>query len=126
MSMNEVKLKLETRHNSSIEFSMAIVDLKTGLPVDLTTADIWFTAKRNADDLDAAAIVQVTKAAGDIVVGTGPDTNKFTVRADHVAGALDNDTMDLRCDVKIKLPDQYAQVVGDGKLKVLEAVTQAG
>ena len=123
--MNEVSLKLETRWKASVEFSMSIVDLATMAPVDLSTASIWFTAKRSADDLDSAAVVQVTRAGGGIVVG-GTGNNKLTVRADNVASALDNDTVTLRCDVKIKLTDQFAQVVGVGTLKVLEAVTQSG
>lgn len=123
--MNVEKLKLETRHNASIEFTMTIIDLQTNLPVDLSLADIWFTAKNSADDADGLAVVQVTKAAGNIVV-SGTNHNIFTVRADHVANALPNEAVTLVCDVKVQLPDDFAQVVGEGTLKVSKAVTQSG
>ncbi len=123
--MNVEKLKLETRHNNSIEFSMAIIDLKSNQPVDLSAAEIWFTAKQSADDADNVAVIQVTKAGGNIVV-SGTNHNILTVRADNVASALPNEPVTLVCDVKVKLPDVFAQVVGEGTLKVSKAVTQAG
>lgn len=123
--MNVEKLKLETRHNASVEFTMTLIDLQTNLPVDLSLAEIWFTAKQSADDADNAAVIQVTKADGNIVV-SGTNHNVFTVRADNVASALPNEPMTLVCDVKVKLPDVFAQVVGEGTLKVSKAVTQAG
>lgn len=123
--MNVEKLKLETRHNNSIEFSMTIIDLQTNQPVDLSSAEIWFTAKQSADDLDNAAVVQVTKAGGNIIV-SGTNHNVLTVRADSVANALPNEPVTLVCDVKVKLPDVFAQVVGEGTLKVSKAVTQSG
>ncbi len=123
--MNLEKLKLETRHNASIEFSMTLIDLQTNQPVDLSSAEIWFTAKQSADDLDVDAVVQVTKADGNIVV-SGASHNILTVRADNVASALPNESVTLVCDVKVKLPDVFAQVVGEGTLKVSKAVTQAG
>lgn len=127
--MNVEKLKLETRHNASIEFSMTIIDLQTNLPVDLSAAEIWFTAKLSADDADNAAVIQVTKTGGNIVV-SGTDHNILTVRADNVANtspnALPNEPVTLVCDVKVQLPDDFAQVVGEGTLKVSKAVTQSG
>lgn len=123
--MNVEKLKLETRHNNSIEFSMTIIDLKSNQPVDLSAAEIWFTAKQSADDADNVAVIQVTKAGGNIVV-SGTNHDVLTVRADNVASALPNEPVTLVCDVKVKLPDVFAQVVGEGTLKVTKAVTQAG
>lgn len=117
-----ITLNLEAYHNNSIEFSLELLDLVTSAPVNLTTASIWFTAKQDLNDLDAAAIVQVTKLGGGIVVG-GAGFNKLTVRADNVAAALANETLTLECDVKVQLPDQYAQVVAKGKLKIVKAVT---
>lgn len=117
-----IQLDLETYRNNSVEFSLELLDLVTGGPVNLTTADIWFTAKQSLDSEDSAAIVQVTKTGGGIVVG-GVSSNKLTVRADHVASAQPNEAMSLECDVKVQLPDQYAQVVAKGKLKVVKAVT---
>lgn len=123
--MNVEKLKLETRHNASIEFTMTIIDLQTNQPVDLSSAEIWFTAKKSIDDADGAAVVQVTKADGNIVV-SGTSHNILTVRADNVANVLPNESITLVCDVKVKLPDVFAQVVGEGTLKVSKAVTQSG
>lgn len=123
--MDVEKLKLETRHNNSVEFTMTIIDLQTNQPVDLSSAEIWFTAKQSADDLDVDAVVQVTKADGNIVV-SGTNNNVLTVRADNVASALPNEPVTLVCDVKVKLPDVFAQVVGEGTLKVSKAVTQVG
>lgn len=123
--MNVEKLKLETRHNASIEFTMTLIDLQTNLPVDLSLAEIWFTAKQSADDADNAAVIQATKTGGNIVV-SGTSHNILTVRADNVANILPNEPVTLVCDVKVKLPDVFAQVVGEGTLKISKAVTQAG
>lgn len=123
-STDYIPLALKVDHNNSLEFTLELVDQNTGNPVDLTTASIWFTAKANLDDEDSAAVVQVTKADGGIIV-SGIGHNVLTVRADHIASGLANESMTVDCDVKVQLPDNYAQCVAKGKLKIAPAVTRS-
>lgn len=91
--------------------------------VDLTGADVWFTAKRSLRDADVDAVVQktigngivVTDAlAGEALVTIDPsDTNGFT-----------RETR-LFCDVQVIEPSGRITTVADGTLTITLDVTRA-
>lgn len=128
--MNAVKvipapLKLTADWKGSIEFPLKLTKKTTGAPVDVSAVqEIWFTAKESANDDDVNAIVKVTKTGGGIVV-SGEDNNVVTVTAHLIGASLPNSAATLVCDVKIKLANNYIQVIAKGTLSIVQVITQA-
>lgn len=120
-----ISLSLSADWNTSLEFKLILTDTITGDPVNLSTAtEIWFTGKQNMFDADGAAVFQVKKTTGGIVVG-GVSNNEMTVRVNNVASSLVNSNVKLYVDAKVKLSDNFAQVVAKGTLQVSQSVTQS-
>lgn len=61
-------------------FDVALTDA-AGAPLDLTSVDITFTAKRRLSDADADALIQKTTASG-ITVDADPTTGLATLVID--------------------------------------------
>ena len=96
-----------------------------GAPLDLSTYDIWCTAKYSKDDVDIAALFQVTRTAGDITIG-GSGNNVATVTIGHsLTSALVADTT-VYYDIQIEeqTTHQISTVV-DGQITITRDITQA-
>lgn len=103
------------------------------VPVDLTGAKIWMTAKMNLTDADVDAVFQVTTPT-EIVIADDPATGmaKITVPAaatkDVVFTKRNKDgsaQMPLLYDIQVKTQDGVIQTVSSGTLTLLEDVTDA-
>jgi len=60
--------KLEMFRGDDESFDVRVYEVDGVTPVNLTGADLRFTAKRNVTDLDADAVVTLTTAAGTITI----------------------------------------------------------
>lgn len=69
---------LSMKRGDRAEFAITLTDVDTGLPLDLTTMTLRFTAKRRATDTDAAALIAKTEGAG-ITVDDDPATGLATL-----------------------------------------------
>jgi len=49
---------LNAKRGDSLIFRLTLTYIDTGLPVNLTGMTIWFTLKKNEDDLDSAAVIR--------------------------------------------------------------------
>ena len=67
---------LNVKRGDTLIFRLTFTYVDTGLPVIITNWTIWFTLKKNIDDLDAAAIVQKK-----LTVFTDPTNGKTTMIA---------------------------------------------
>jgi hypothetical protein len=95
-----------------------------GAPMALGTAEIWFTAKRNATDPDSAALFQVSTEGGGIII-LDPTTNLVRI---HVPGSATAAAVLGRYvyDLRIKLPtDGEIQTLATGEIFIDAAITQA-
>lgn len=95
-----------------------------GAPLDVSTYDIWCTAKYSKDDSDLDALFQVTKAAGAISVG-GAGNNVATITiAANLTSALTQD-VSVFYDVQIKSAGGQITTVADGAMLISRDVTRA-
>lgn len=95
-----------------------------GVALDVSGYDIWCTAKYNKDDTDLAALFQLTKLAGDIVVGgAGNNIATTTIPAsDTIALTVD---VVVFYDVQIKSVAGQVTTVAEGTLTISKDVTRA-
>lgn len=115
----------------SLPLALTITQVVDGVkvPVDLTGATIWMTAKRHYKDTDLQAVFQV-KTPTDIIIDGDPTTGKCTI---IVPGAKTQDmvfaenvlTQDLLYDIQVKTQLGIIQTVEVGKLTVTVDVTNA-
>lgn len=99
------------------------------VPVDLTGAKIWMTAKEALADLDADAVFQITTPT-DIIIDADPATGraKVVVPADATLAVVFPTgvaQVELFYDVQVKTVDGIVQTVAAGKLTLTEDVTDA-
>lgn len=104
----------------------AVLDVaitRSGSPVDLTGATLWFTAKRAKSDPDAVAVIAKSTASGITVTSASGGTATITIDPD--------DTSDLTSatalvfDVQLKESGGRITTVDSGTLRVTLDVTQA-
>lgn len=97
------------------------------VPVDLTNATIWMTAKKKYSDPDPG-VFQI-RTPDDIKIDANPATGKAKIVVPGPATtSLRYDPNSLRVelvyDVQVKTPDGIVQTVAKGKLLVDQDVTQ--
>ena len=80
------------------DYDFTVVD-RAGVAEDITGWAFWFTVKASAADLDAAALFQLTSAAGGIVIDVAAaGLARVLVRAAHTKGqAAGKYRFDLQC-----------------------------
>lgn len=95
----------------------------SGVALDISAYDIWCTAKYSKADLDANALFQVTKAAGEITVG-GVGNNVATIAvpaSDTVALTVD---VTVFYDIQIQAPGGQITTVANGTMLIGRDVTR--
>lgn len=126
LSLEPPRQDISVRRGDGIRFAVTVTNADSGAPIDLSTAAIWCTAKRDLADADADAVFQVTKADGLITVD-GADNNvaHVLVPAEDTVGLLRTTT--LFYDVQIKGPavQDEPQTVVWGMLTISLDVTRA-
>lgn len=104
-------------------FDLAITDLDTGDPVDLTAMTLRFTAKRRLTDLDVDAVISKTEGDG-ITVGADPTLGLATL----VIDAADTEDIDaprtLRWDVQVETDAGDVRTPLRGRLAILGDATR--
>lgn len=106
------------------------LEIKQGdVPVDLTDATIWMTAKKKLSDPDGSAVFQIETPA-DILIDANPLLGKARVvvpAASTTALKYSQDcgTIRLHYDIQVKTVTGIIQTVAVGILSVLEDVTEA-
>lgn len=110
------------KRGDAIKFSVTIT--QGGVALDVSAYSIWCTGKVNLDDLDAAAVFQVTKAGGQITV-TGAGNNVANVTIPGSATSSLTDDINLFYDVQIKSPGGDINTVADGRMQIRKDVTRA-
>ena len=92
--------------------------------VNLTGMTIWLTAKRKVSDLDAAAIFQKSTAGG--IVVSSPATAGIAVAtiAPADTSGLEDEILNLVCDVQVKDSGGTITTVSSFTLQVLPDVTR--
>lgn len=99
------------------------------VPVDLTGATIWMTAKKALSDTDLNAVFQI-KTPDDIIIDADPATGKAKVivpaaATTSVVFPKGTAQLELYYDIQVKTQDGVVQTVGAGKLLLAEDVTDA-
>src|SRR4051812_7276727 len=97
-------------------------------PVDITLADLWFTAKYNLEESDEDALVQLgTKSPLDgIEKSATPTDGKATVTIDPGATeGLSNSTVFLFWDIELEEADGTVTTVDSGRLALVNDATKA-
>lgn len=108
-------------------FTLTVTFAPSAPSADLNTYAIWMTAKKSYTDLDAAAVFQLTKAAGDITV----DGSNHAVAHIALPGSA---TAPLPClpplnrailfyDVQIRGADLIPYTVARGQITVVADAT---
>jgi len=95
-------------------------------PLDITTYDVWCTAKYSKDDTDIAALFQLTKTGGAItVVGANNNVARINIPASATL-ALTAD-VSVFYDVQIKAAGVNGQIttVAEGTMLISRDVTRA-
>lgn len=115
-----------TRGNTAL-FQTTVSNLGAG---GLTGYSAWFTAKRDAANLDSAAVFQKTIALGGIAITTTgnastPGVLTTTVTPADTEGLPTGYATRLVYDVKVKDGSGVETTVDSGTLTVLADVTQA-
>jgi hypothetical protein len=97
------------------------------LPINLTGAKVWFTAKRFVTDDDLHAKVQVSTTGGGVVVVNAPGgVARVTVPAGSTAPpVLPDDPIDLAYDVQVLEASGALTTVQRGTLTVNPDITLA-
>jgi len=91
---------LTMKRGDRAEFAITLTDVDTGLPLDLTTMTLRFTAKRRATDLDADALIAKTEGAG-ITVDVDPSTGLATLEIEPEDTEDLTDLRSLYWDVQV-------------------------
>jgi len=99
------------------------------VPVDLTGATVWMTAKRHYTDTDLQAVFQI-KTPTDIILDGDPTTGRCTI---IVPASATKDmvfvenvlTQELYFDIQIKTQLGVVQTVETGKLSVAVDITNS-
>lgn len=106
----------------TVLFDLAIT--RDGLPVDLTGATLWFTAKRSPADVDADAVFQKSTGSGISVSDAAGGLARVTV-APTDTSTLSNTDQTLECDVQLKEADGTVTTVARGQLILIPQITRA-
>ena len=93
-------------------------------PVNLTGAQLWFTAKRSHHHSDAEAIIRKTIGAGITVVDAAAGRADVKVDAADTAG-LPADQLQLVWDCQLKDASGQVSTVDSGRLVIVPDVTVA-
>lgn len=99
------------------------------VPVDLTGATLWMTAKKCLPDPDSKAVFQI-KTPTDIVIDADPTTGRAKVTVPAAATTTvvfpkDTAQLELFYDIQVKTQTGIVQTVASGKLVLTEDVTDA-
>lgn len=99
------------------------------VPVDLTGATLWMTAKKALADTDAKAVFQI-KSPTDIIIDASPASGraKIVVPANATTSVVfpkDAAQLELYYDIQVKTQTGIVQTVASGKLVLTEDVTDA-
>lgn len=97
---------------------------RNGVPIDLTGATLWFTAKDDLDDLDADAVFQ-KKTGGLGIAVTSAVNGQATVTIPPAdTASLVNEPQTLECDVQLLEADGTLTTVARGQLILQPQVTR--
>lgn len=105
---------LTVKRGDTIDLEVTVA--RGGSPVDLSGADLWFTAKRKLKDLDIAAVAQKTLGDG-IAVTDAPAGELLVTLAPDDTDDLTKETV-LYCDVQMVEASGRVTTVASGTLTV--------
>lgn len=106
---------LTVKRGDTIDLEVPI--LRDDVAVDLTGADIWFTAKRRLTDADADAVAQKSIGSGIVVVGDAADGTVLVTLDPADTDSLTKQTV-LTCDIQLVEADGRVTTVASGTLTV--------
>lgn len=112
---------ITAKRGDTIELSVTVT--RSGAAVDLTDADLTFTAKRRYSDADADAVVQKTLGDGIAVVGDAEDGEILVTLDPEDTDSLTRQTV-LLCDVQLVESDGRVTTVASGTLTITPDVTR--
>lgn len=95
---------------------------RDGAPVDLTGADLWFTAKLKVKDADVDAVAQKTVGSGITVTDAVNGEALITLDPADTDGLTKETT--LYCDVQLVEASGRVTTVASGTLTILRDVTR--
>lgn len=98
------------------------VNAYSGAYLDLTGAEVWFTAKYGWNDTDDEAVFQ--KTVGDGVTITDPTNGEIEIQLEQADTATIVDSVRLRYDVQVRDVSGGIYTVASGLLKVVPDVTR--
>jgi hypothetical protein len=113
---------IRMKRGDSTPFKFQVKDAND-VPVDVTGADFWWTAKDRVADADNVAVIAKTKAGGGIVV-TNQTLGQAEVRLVPADTSGFTDNRVLLWDLQIKDQSGKVQTLDSGKLTVVADVTR--
>lgn len=98
---------------------------RNGVAIDLTGATLWFTAKDDLDDLDAAAVFQKKTGGLGIAITDAVNGRATVTIAPADTASLANEPQTLECDIQLLEVDGTLTTVARGQLILQPQVTRA-
>lgn len=123
-------IKHATIRDQTAGDAFSVLRAVPSLPAGRSLAKAWFTVKRNKEDLDAAARLQldITTAPtskGQIVDATGVAANALTFTVSAVQSAEIGATRRYYYDVQVKLDNGDTATLEIGTIQLDQGVTDA-
>jgi hypothetical protein len=117
------QLKAMTRGDTQAWDVQVFKDDGSGLPEDITNATVYMTAKRNIDDLDAAAIFQLVSPTNITIVDGPTGKCRPATLASHT-NTLTTDVI-AHVDIECTWPDGRVYTAWRGTLPIVRDITRA-
>lgn len=116
--------QLSMPRGDTLVLDMQVTNARTRVPVDISAATVWMTAKYDINDADADALFQISTDTGDIALTT-PTNGEFQITIPHTAtSGLTAETV-VTYDVQIKLAgSSRVHTLRQGPLTIFLDVTQ--
>jgi len=115
----------EMFRGDTLTFELALTNPKTGAPLDITGAKIWFTAKNNYVDPDNQAVIALDTVSGGVAI---TDAVRGLARVDVpplATRSFPDGPVKTVYDVQIKDAAGIVTTVESGTLKVWPDVSRA-
>lgn len=118
-------VKREMFRGDSLSFDLALIDPRTGGPLDLTGAKIWFTAKNNYVDPDNQAVIALATDTSGVLITDAP---RGLARVDVpplATRSFPDGIVQVVYDVQLKDATGFITTVESGTLKVYPDVSRS-
>ena len=116
---------LEMTRGDTAEWDVKVRHPVTKAPTDLTDAEIKFVAKRQFDDPDGEAVINLSIGSGVTVVGAPANGDVHLKVPEAQTDSLEDDTVTLHFDFQVKKPGVSRWTPSRGLLFVYPDVARA-